>query len=261
MQSATVIQPDIHGTLRDLWDQRAATYAAETGHGKLSAREERAWRQALVTLCSRLQPHHELSVLDVGTGTGVMARLLAGMGHHVTGVDLSPAMLGAAREAGGELGPLVTYVEARADRLPFADDSFDLVFSRHLLWTLPRPRKTIQEWARVTRPGGVVAAADGWWEEPGAAMQSRRALGAALRAMLERPSPSRAAYKPILQRLPLSHGLSPYSVRHYFDQAGLTRIVVKDLSAVRAAERYTMPPWRWIDQARFTWIASGIVPE
>ena len=92
-------------------------------------------------------------------------------------------------------------------------------------------------------------------------MQSRRAIGAALRAVLERPSQDRDAYKPLLQRLPLSKGLSPYSVRHYLDQAGLVRIVVKDLSAVRAAERYTMAPWRWIDQARFTWMASGVVPE
>jgi SAM-dependent methyltransferase len=214
----------------------------------------------LTTLRGRLHPLEELSVLDVGTGTGVMARLLAGMGHRVTGVDLSPAMLSVAREPGGEVGPLVTYIEARADRLPFEDDSFDLVFSRHVLWTLPRPRKAIQEWARVTRPGGVVAAADGWWEEPGPTMQSRRVIGAALRAVLEGPAPGREAYKPLLQRLPLSHGLSPYSVRHYFDQAGLERIVVRDLGAVRAAERYGMPPWRWIDQARFTWIASGIVP-
>jgi SAM-dependent methyltransferase len=261
MQSATNVPPDIHGTLRDLWDQRAPTYAGEAGHGRLSMREERAWRQVLVTLCDRLQPLEQLSVLDVGTGTGVMARMLAGMGHRVTAVDLSPAMLTAARDLGGEVGSRVNYIEARADRLPFEDDSFDLVFSRHLLWTLPRPRKTVQEWARVTRPGGVVAAADGWWEEPGPTMRSRRVIGAALRAVLERPSPARAAYKPLLQRLPLSRGLSPYSVRHYLDQAGLVRIVVKDLGTVRAAERYSMPPWRWIDQARFTWIASGIVPE
>ncbi len=261
MQSAAAVPPDIHGSLRELWDQRALTYAGESGHGRLSAREERAWRQVLITLCGRLQPLTELSVLDVGAGTGVMSRMFAGMGHRVVGVDLSPAMLAKAREQGGEIGTQVTYSEARADRLPFEDDSFDLVFSRHLLWTLPRPRKTIQEWARVTRPGGMVAVADGWWQEPGPTMQSRRAIGAALRAVLERPSPSRAAYKPLLQRLPLSPGLSPYSVRHYLDQAGLARIVVKDLSAVRAAERRTMPPWRWIDQARFTWIASGIVPK
>ncbi|MGH2344233.1 MAG: hypothetical protein ACRDG4_03335, partial [Chloroflexota bacterium] len=129
------------------------------------------------------------------------------------------------------------------------------------LWTVPRPRKALREWARVTKPGGIVAAADGWWEEPSVEMQARRAIGAAFRAVLERPAPSRAAYEPLRPRLPLARGLSPYSARHYFDQAGLGRIVVRDLREVRAAERRAMAPWRWIDQARFTWLASGIVPE
>ncbi len=261
MQTAASTQPEIHGILREIWDERAQTYDDEVGHGKLSGREVRAWRRALASVFSRLDPQVELRVLDVGTGTGVMARLMAAMGQQVTGVDLSPMMLDAARTRAQELGLPTTYVEGRAEALPFADDTFDLVFSRHLLWTLPRPRKALREWARVTRPGGIVAVADGWWEEPGFEMQVRRAIGAALRTALERSSPSHAAYEPLRPRLPLSRGLSPYSARHYLDQAGLSRIVVRDLRDVRAAERRTMAPWRWIDQARFTWLASGIVPE
>ncbi|MGH2388428.1 MAG: class I SAM-dependent methyltransferase, partial [Chloroflexota bacterium] len=135
MPIAGSARSEIHGALREHWDERALTYDDEIGHGKLSRGEERAWRHALTALCGRVDAQRELHVLDVGTGTGVMARLMAAMGHRVTGVDLSPAMLDAARARAEERGQPATYVEGRADALPFEDGAFDLVFSRHLLWT------------------------------------------------------------------------------------------------------------------------------
>src|SRR5262249_33711630 len=44
------------------------------------------------------------------------------------------------------------YEEADAEQLPFAAASFDLAVSRHLLWTLPNPERTIDEWIRVLWP-------------------------------------------------------------------------------------------------------------
>lgn len=261
MPTVTTASPDLHGTLRAIWNQRAATYDREPGHGVRSIREEWAWRRAFAATFDRLQAEAPLTILDVGAGTGAMTVILANMGHRVTALDLSPQMLAVARARTEELVLPVTFVEGQADLLPFADGTFDVVFARHLLWTLPRPRKALREWARVARPGGMVAVADGWWEEPGAEMRARRAIGTAIRAALERPSPTRAAYDAVQSRLPLAGGLSPYSIRYYLDQAGLARIVVRDLRAIRAAERRSMPPWRWIDQARFTWLASGIRPE
>src|SRR5207245_192630 len=104
--------------------------------------------------------------------------------HQVTGVDLSPAMLVAAREKAEKLGLPITLLEARADQVPLPDGTFNAVFSRHLLWTLPKPRAALREWARVVRPGGIVAVADGWWNEPGREMRLRRAVGSRLRRVL-----------------------------------------------------------------------------
>ncbi len=219
MSIATTPKPDIHGAIREVWNQRAQDYDREPGHGIRTSREEWAWRRVLAAAFDRTQTETPLRILDVGCGTGAITVVLATMGYQVTGIDLSPDMLAVARARAEERGLPITLVEGQAEKLPFADGAFDVVFSRHLLWTLPRPRKTIGEWARMTRPGGLVAVADGWWEEPGPEMRARRAIGSAFRAALERPSASSAAYRELRPSLPLAGGLSPYSIRYYLDHA------------------------------------------
>jgi ubiquinone/menaquinone biosynthesis C-methylase UbiE len=85
--------------------------------------------------------------LDVGTGTGAGARAIRERfpSAEVVGVDVSPAMLAEARR----LSPDVSFVEGDASRLPFGDDSFDLVGHQNMI---PFP----DEVARVLRPGGWV---------------------------------------------------------------------------------------------------------
>jgi SAM-dependent methyltransferase len=92
-------------------------------------------------------------VLDLGTGTGLAARFLAGRfpNAQVVGVDLSPAMVDEARRLlPAELDGRVHFVVADASALPFTDGEFDLVV---LLNMIP----FFDELARVTAPGGAVA--------------------------------------------------------------------------------------------------------
>jgi demethylmenaquinone methyltransferase/2-methoxy-6-polyprenyl-1,4-benzoquinol methylase len=94
-------------------------------------------------------------VLDVATGTGLVAAELLRRGFDVTGVDQSPEMLAVARRrfANG-----VELVEASADALPFEDRTFDHLTFTYLLRYVDDPSATLLELARVVRPGGVVAA-------------------------------------------------------------------------------------------------------
>lgn len=96
-------------------------------------------------------------VLDVGCGEGRWARLLAGRGAEVTGLDLTAAMVRRAHERRGEDE---RYVRGNAESLPFADAVFDLVTSYIMLVDVRGFRAAIGEMARVLRPGGEAVVAN-----------------------------------------------------------------------------------------------------
>ena len=108
-----------------------------------------------------LEPGQRL--LDVGCGPGTVtvdlaARVAPGV---VVGVDTSAAVLGLARATADAAGARnVTFQEADATSLPFADDSFDVVHAHQVLQHLSDPVAALREMRRVTRPGGYVAVRD-----------------------------------------------------------------------------------------------------
>ena len=111
-------------------------------------------------LASRLGVRSDASVLDVCTGTGLVAlRIAADTGCRVVGVDLSQRMIDQGRSAVERSGlwSSVSLVTGRAERLPFADDSFDAVVFTFLLRYVEDPQSTLRELARVLRPGGRMA--------------------------------------------------------------------------------------------------------
>ncbi|HSJ93393.1 MAG TPA: class I SAM-dependent methyltransferase [Gaiellaceae bacterium] len=117
----------------------------------LSLGQDPRWRRFLV---SRLPPDGG-HVLDVATGTGLVAAQLLRRGFRVTGLDQSAEMLVSARRRFAHAN--VTLVEAPADALPFADASFDHLTFTYLLRYVDDPGATLAELARVVRPGGIVA--------------------------------------------------------------------------------------------------------
>lgn len=102
-----------------------------------------------------------LCVLDVGTGTGVLARELARLGCRVVAVDRSKAMLEAARaKLAAENVDGVELREGDAAALPLPDASVDASFAHMVLQYLPSPAEALAEMARVVRPGGRVVVID-----------------------------------------------------------------------------------------------------
>jgi ubiquinone/menaquinone biosynthesis C-methylase UbiE len=99
-------------------------------------------------------------VLDVGTGTGIVARLAApnvGPTGTVAGLDASPAMLSVARAMAVEDGLSIEWHEGRAEALPYPDESFDLVVSQFALMFFADRASALSEMRRVLIPGGRVA--------------------------------------------------------------------------------------------------------
>src|SRR5881296_1745577 len=143
------------------WDRRAPSFDEDFGHSIRTPAERAAWDRILDLV---LAGRGALHALDVGCGTGFLAFELAARGHHVTGVDFAPAMIAEARRKAAARGVSIRLEEADAEALPFARGSFDLVISRHLLWTLPHPEAAIDEWIRVLRPGGRLVVVDGQFD-------------------------------------------------------------------------------------------------
>jgi SAM-dependent methyltransferase len=96
-------------------------------------------------------------VLDVACGTGVVAVTAARLGARVTGLDLTPQLLEAARDNARTADVAVDFHEGDAEALPFDDGAFDVVVSQYGHIFAPRPDVVTGELLRVLRPGGVIA--------------------------------------------------------------------------------------------------------
>lgn len=138
--------------MADFWDASAAAYDAahEVAHKEI-------WKQRLFEL---IGGEKEKSILDVATGTGLIANMLGAMGYaEVIGIDVSEKMMQIAQE-GRKAQNLeqVSYQYANALDLPFGDDRFDVVISSRFLWTLTEPLNALEEWKRVLKKGGRLIA-------------------------------------------------------------------------------------------------------
>lgn len=107
------------------------------------------------------------TILDVACGPGLVACDFARHARHVTGIDLTPAMIeqAEARRRAEGLDNLSWHVGDVAS-LPFPDGSFSVAFTRYSFHHLLDPRAVLGEMVRVTRPGGRVAVVDVYTSSP-----------------------------------------------------------------------------------------------
>jgi len=101
------------------------------------------------------------TALDVACGPGLVACEFAGHCAHVTGIDITPAMIEQAQKRQMEKGLTnLTWTVGEALPLPYADNSFSLVITRYSYHHFLDPRAALAEMIRVCKPGGRVLAAD-----------------------------------------------------------------------------------------------------
>jgi ubiquinone/menaquinone biosynthesis C-methylase UbiE len=220
---------NIKEQIKKYWDMRSETYDNSPGHSGLPE----VWRNVLYETFG----DKKLRILDVGTGTGFLAILLAELGHDVVGIDLSEKMLERAKKKADEKGLDIEFMIADAENLPFDDGEFDAVINRHLLWTLPNPQKAINEWSRVVKKGGKVVAIDGRWREKTLEEKIRRFIGQIAILIYERRNPWKmmSIYEKegINKKLPFYGGSKPENIVNLFKNANLANISVRDLKWIR----------------------------
>jgi ubiquinone/menaquinone biosynthesis C-methylase UbiE len=191
------------------WDRRAQHFDEDFGHSIRTPAERAAWDRILdLVLPSRAR----IDALDAGCGTGFLSFELAARGHHVIGVDFAPSMIAEARRKAAERGvSSVGFEEADAEQLPFMPATFDLVISRHLLWTLAHPEAAIDEWIRVLRPGGRLVVVDGQFDAAAAPPPPGNAR-------------SSAEYAAVGDQLPFLGGRSMEQIEALFKAHGLVHV-------------------------------------
>jgi SAM-dependent methyltransferase len=132
------------------YDSKWAIDYGEIGGGQVIAKLEKALGRA---------PGHYGRLLEIGAGTGyfTLNLLRRGIVDEATAIDISPGMLDALQATAKRFGLTVETVAADAERLPFADESFDLVLGHAVLHHIPDLPTALRECARVLRPDGTLA--------------------------------------------------------------------------------------------------------
>jgi len=145
-------EPDNRQAILDQFTRQAVPFSTAPG-----IRDEEALR--LLVTASGVGPAD--IVLDVACGPGLVAGAFARAARHVTGIDLTPAMIERARVHAHEQGfDNVTFTVGDVQPLPYGAGAFSLVVSRFAFHHFPDPGAVLREMVRVCAPGGRVVVAD-----------------------------------------------------------------------------------------------------
>lgn len=160
VQFTTYEEENIH-----YWTNRAPGYSA-VNQEELAGDQKTVWRGVISGRIAAHLPEkrpEEIRVLDVGTGPGFFAILLAELGYQVTAIDYTASMLDEARRNAGALASRICFRQMNAEELSFEAASFDVLVTRNVTWNLHEPEKAYAQWTRVLKPGGVLLNFDANW--------------------------------------------------------------------------------------------------
>lgn len=147
------------------WDKRAESYS-KVNQEELLSEQETLWRNEIQARIEKNYPRHipkEIKVLDIGTGPGFFAIILAKAGYQVTAIDYTKAMLLQAKKNAKDYSKEISFYEMDAQNLLFQENSFDVIVSRNLTWVLQDPNKAYSSWTRVLKKKGLLLNFDANW--------------------------------------------------------------------------------------------------
>lgn len=144
---------------REAWNAEAAAFDEAPDHGLRDPAVHEAWTR----LIQGVVPPNSASILDIGCGTGSLSVVLAQFGHQVTGIDLSPNMIAAAKTKAAAAKCTIAFQVMDAAFPRFEAEQFDVVLCRHILFMLPDLEQVLQRWVKLMKPKGRLILIEGFW--------------------------------------------------------------------------------------------------
>lgn len=138
--------------ITNYWSRRSESFACQRVK-EFSSDKHSLW---LEEFKKYIPMDKQLKILDLGTGTGFFAFLLAAEGHCVTGIDLTEGMIEEANRTSALLDIPVSFRMMDAENPEFEHTSFDVLVTRNLTWTLPNLAKAYRAWHGILKPGGIL---------------------------------------------------------------------------------------------------------
>ncbi|MCH3963767.1 MAG: class I SAM-dependent methyltransferase [Clostridium sp.] len=150
---------DLQDFVEDNWTKAAENYSSNI-QKELNSFKKSVWTDIIM---ENAPEKKKLDILDAGTGPGFFAIILSLAGHRVTAVDCTEKMIEEAKKNALEskVNPEFHVMDSHA--LNFEDESFDLIVSRNVTWTLRDAETAYKEWKRVLHPGGKILIFDANW--------------------------------------------------------------------------------------------------
>lgn len=133
---------DMEQRVQAYWTKRARDFSTVRRNELHDGAMGQRW---LAEMQQYLPQGKALDILDVGTGTGYFAILLAQAGHRLTGIDLTPAMIAEAEATASAMHVSARFLVMDAMETAFADAAFDVIVTRNLTWTLPDTEQAYRE--------------------------------------------------------------------------------------------------------------------
>jgi 2-polyprenyl-3-methyl-5-hydroxy-6-metoxy-1,4-benzoquinol methylase len=220
-------------SIQNYWNNRANTYSEMINEDMNSFKKE-AWSKIIN---DKVKDKNKVKVLDVGTGPGFFAIIMAQMGYDVTAVDSSCTMLEEAKGNAELAGVKVNFIKSDGEEAYFQKKSFDLIINRNVTWTLKEPEKAYKNWFELLKEDGRLVIFDANWylrlakkefaEEYEKNMELAQSMGYDCKTNKSQVEECER----ITKDLPITYKLRPEWDKEALKECGFKKIIVeKDIS-------------------------------